>query len=84
MVLSPDTIVLIPGETTVFTPVFSGTEPSPCTFELVDMAGGTIDNNGQYVASAKEGVYEIKAVSVANPNLYATAFVDVKQKKAEK
>ena len=84
MVLSPDTIVLMPGETTVFTAVFSGMEPTPCTFELMDASGGTVDNNGQYVAPAKEGVFEIRAQSVANPNIIASAFALVKQKKVKK
>ncbi|MBQ4346839.1 MAG: hypothetical protein IJC39_00125, partial [Firmicutes bacterium] len=83
LTLVPDTIVLTPGETAVFQTVFTGMESGPCTFELVDDVGGTIDMNGEYVASAKEGVYEIRAVSVENPSVSASAFALVKQKKVK-
>ena len=83
IVINPDTIVLTPKSTTHITPVFVNMPTEACAYSLVDPEGGTVDNNGVYTASSKEGVYEVKVSAISNPAIYAHAFVIVSQTKKD-
>jgi len=47
------------------------------TWSVVESGGGTITAAGVYTAPATEGIYHVKATSVANPSLPAIAIVQV-------
>ena len=78
--IKPDTIVISPRETAYFKPIFYNTEESPCKWTVVDESGGKIEPNGVYTAPSKEGVYELRAESISDSSLKASAFVVVKEK----
>jgi hypothetical protein len=81
MQLTPDTIVISPRGTITFSPVFFNTASEPCRYEVIENDGGTVTNMGVYTAPSKEGVYTIKAQTLADNPLTANAFVVVKQQR---
>lgn len=83
MMISPDTIVLAPHESTAFSPIFIQMEEEPCSYEVLEPEGGTITSMGVYTAPPKEGVYTIQVKSLSKEEMKAHAFVVVKQKKEE-
>lgn len=83
LMVSPDTIVVAPRESTVFSPVFMNMESEPCSFNVVEQDGGMITNMGVYTAPSREGVYTIQVQTLSKSNMKANAFVVVKQQKEE-
>src|SRR6202030_4398463 len=70
--ISPETDILGPGGTRVFTPT------TAVTWTLAEgAAGGTITNSGRYSAPATLGTYHVVATSLADPSKTATATVQV-------
>lgn len=83
IMISPDTIVLPPKGTAHINPIFINMPEEALSYTLLDAEGGKIENNGMYTAPAKEGVYEIKAACISNPEIFTHAFMIVSQKKSE-
>lgn len=83
IMIQPDTIVLPPKGSVHINPVFINMPEEALTYTLLDPEGGKIDNNGMYTAPAQEGVYEIKASALSDPEIYTHAFIIVSQKKTE-
>jgi hypothetical protein len=83
IMINPDTIVLPPKGSVHINPVFINMPEEALSYTLLDPEGGKIDNNGMYTAPAQEGVYEIKAASISDPEIYTHAFIIVSQKKSE-
>lgn len=81
LMISPDTQVIRPHDTALFKPVFIDMPEKPCTYEVLEKEGGSINNMGVYTAPSKEGVYTIRVQVIAHPELMASAFVVVKQEK---
>ena len=72
--ISPSTITVSIADTEQFTATVSGSTNTAVTWSAT---GGTIDNNGLFTAGNTVGVFEVKAVSVADPSKSATAEVTV-------
>ena len=83
ILINPETIVPPPKGTAHLSPVFINMPTEPCSYELVDAEGGSVDQNGVYTAPAKEGVYEIRIEAISNPKVYTHAFAIVSQKKKD-
>lgn len=81
ILVNPDTIIVQPKGTAHILPVFINMPTEACEFILMDENGGTVDNNGVYIAPAKEGVYEIRVQAISDPSIYTTVFAIVTQKK---
>lgn len=82
IMVQPDTIVLAPKEIAHINPVFINMPEEALSYTLLDPEGGKVDNNGVYVAPAQEGVYEVKAASISNPEIFTHVFMIVSQKKS--
>ena len=83
IMIQPDTIVLPPKGSVHINPVFINMPEEALSYTLLDPEGGKIDNTGLYTAPAQEGVYEIKAAALGDPEIFTLAFVIVSQKKRE-
>ncbi|MBS6397842.1 MAG: hypothetical protein KH452_11955 [Clostridiales bacterium] len=83
IMIQPDTIVLPPKGSIHINPVFINMPEEALSYTLLDPEGGKIDNSGMYTAPAQEGVYEIKAESLSDPEIFTHAFIIVSQKKTE-
>ena len=83
IMIQPDTIVLPPKGSVHINPVFINMPEEALSYTLLDPEGGKIDNTGLYTAPAQEGVYEIKAAALSDPEIFTHAFIIVSQKKAE-
>ena len=83
IMIQPDTIVLPPKGSVHINPVFINMPEEALTYTLLDPEGGKIDNTGLYTAPAQEGVYEIKAAALSDPEIFTHAFIIVSQKKTE-
>ena len=77
--VKPDMIYLRLRETYYFEPVFTGAADRRVTWRVKEAEGGTIDENGLYMAPNIPGIFEIIAESPAYPGLTASAFVVVKE-----
>lgn len=78
-----DTVRLIPNEIHFFEVGFKNMNPTPLCYEIIDVNGGQIDDNGCYTAPGKEGVYEIKISCINEPSIYTFAYAIVVKKDAE-
>ena len=83
IMIQPDTIVLPPKGSVHINPVFINMPEEALSYTLLDPEGGKIDNTGLYTAPAQEGVYEIKAAALSDPEIFTHAFIIVSQKKTE-
>ena len=83
IMIQPDTIVLPPKGIVHINPVFINMPEEALSYTLLDPEGGKIDNTGLYTAPAQEGVYEIKAAALSDPEIFTHAFIIVSQKKTE-
>jgi len=83
IMIQPDTIVLPPKGSVHIKPVFINMPEEALSFTLLDAEGGKIDNMGMYTAPAQEGVYEIRAEALSNPDIFTHAFIIVSQKRTE-
>lgn len=77
IMISPDTITTTPRGVVHIKPNFINMEEEACIYEVLEQAGGTIDNNGVYTAPTAEGVYEIKVSCISNPGIFAHAYIVV-------
>ena len=77
LVIAPDTLTTTPRGIVQIVPRFVNMPEQACRFEVLDAAGGRIDNNGIYTAPTAEGVYEVKVSCISEPNIFAHAYIIV-------
>ena len=75
--LNPASVTLGPNGTQPFTATVTGTSNTGVTFSVQQPNGGTINQNGVYVAPAVPGTYTVIASSAALPSATAMATVTV-------
>lgn len=81
IIISPDTITTTPKGIVQIQPKFVNMPYEACSYEVLDQAGGKIDNNGIYTAPTAEGVYEVKVSCISTPEIYAHAYIIVSAQK---
>ncbi|MGN0330847.1 MAG: hypothetical protein ACI4D5_06340 [Kineothrix sp.] len=81
IILSPDTITTTPKGIVQIQPQFVNMPAEACSYEVLDLAGGRIDNNGIYTAPTAEGVYEVKVSCISSPEIFAHAYIIVSSEK---
>lgn len=81
IIISPDTITTTPKGIVQIQPKFVNMPSEACSYEVLDQAGGKIDNNGIYTAPTAEGVYEVKVSSISTPEIFAHAYIIVSAEK---
>jgi hypothetical protein len=75
--LEPSSVRLTPASTQEFTATIMGLADTSVLWEVTD---GSVEGTGStitYMAPAEEGAYTLTATSKMDPNLSATAFIDV-------
>lgn len=77
LVIAPDTLTTTPRGMVQIVPRFVNIPEQACRYEVLDAAGGRIDNNGIYTAPTAEGVYEIKVSCISDPGIFAHAYIIV-------
>lgn len=77
MVIAPDTFTTAPRGVVQIIPRFVNMPEQACSYEVLDAAGGKIDNNGIYTAPSAEGVYEVKVSCISAPEIFAHAYIIV-------
>lgn len=77
LLISPDTITTTPKGIVQIQPQFVNMPAEACSYEVLDQAGGKIDNNGIYTAPTAEGVYEVKVSCLSAPEIFAHAYIIV-------
>ena len=81
IIISPDTITTTPKGIVQIQPKFVNMPSEACSYEVLDQAGGKIDNNGIYTAPTAEGVYEVKVSCISAPEIFAHAYIIVSAEK---
>ncbi|MGN1180549.1 MAG: hypothetical protein ACI4SD_04975 [Suilimivivens sp.] len=81
IIISPDTITTTPKGIVQIQPKFVNMPSEACSYEVLDQAGGKIDNNGIYTAPTSEGVYEVKVSCISTPEIFAHAYIIVSAEK---
>lgn len=81
ILISPDTITTTPKGIVQIQPKFVNMPQEACSYEVLDQAGGKIDNNGIYTAPTAEGVYEVKVSCISAPEIFAHAYIIVSAEK---
>lgn len=81
ILISPDTITTTPKGIVQIQPKFVNMAQEACSYEILDQAGGKIDNNGIYTAPTAEGVYEVKVSCISAPEIFAHAYIIVSAEK---
>lgn len=81
IIISPDTITTTPKGIVQIQPKFINMPSEACSYEVLDQAGGKIDNNGIYTAPTAEGVYEVKVSCISTPEIFAHAYIIVSAEK---
>lgn len=76
-VIAPILTTLVVKGTTTFTADVLRSVNKKVTWSVVETNGGTISDTGVYTAPSIEGIYHVKAVSVADPTWPAIATVKV-------
>ena len=77
LVIAPDTLTTAPRGIVQIVPRFVNIPEQACRYEVLDAAGGRIDNNGIYTAPTAEGVYEVKVSLISDPGIFAHAYIIV-------
>ena len=77
IVVSPGRTAVLPSGQQGFTSAIVRAVDSGVTWSVVEAGGGDITSAGLYTAPSAAGTYHVKATSVADPTLSATATVDV-------
>ena len=77
LVIAPDTFTTGPRGVIQIVPRFVNMPEQACSYEVLDAAGGKIDNNGIYTAPSAEGVYEVKVSCISAPEIFAHAYIIV-------
>jgi len=75
--VSPATITLAPGVTQNFTASVVGLSDTTVTWSVQEANGGSITNDGVYIASPATGFYHVVATSVADPTRTGSSIVTV-------
>ena len=81
IIIAPDTITTTPKGIVQIQPKFVDMPSQACSYEVLDQAGGKIDNNGIYTAPTAEGVYEVKVSCISTPEIFAHAYIIVSAEK---
>lgn len=81
MYIQPDIPDLYLNESIVFSAVTEGFQDERLKWTVKDLDGGVIDKNGKYTAPENPGVFQINVSSTAYPEVKATTFVVVREKK---
>lgn len=81
MYIQPDIPDLYTNESIVFSAVLEGFQDERLKWSVKDLDGGVIDKNGKYTAPDTTGVFQISVSSTAYPEVKATTFVVVREKK---
>lgn len=84
MVIRPNMLYLAVRESHYFEANITGTTETGVTWRVKEPDGGSINQNGMYIAPNKEGVYEIIAESTAYSELRASTFVVVRDSKKKR
>lgn len=79
MNVKPDIVNLSTKENFYFEAAIGNETVSRVKWYVKEEDGGTIDENGMYVAPNKPGVYEIIAENLDNSQMKASAFVIVRE-----
>ena len=74
--ITPTSVTMRVNNTQQFTPIYTDLAPG-ATWEVEEVGGGTVDENGLYTAPNEPGTYHVKATSTANSELTATAVITV-------
>ena len=78
MQIRPDMVNLSIRDSYYFEALVNGKVESRVKWQVREVDGGMIDENGMYTAPNKVGVYEIMASSMDYPELTASTFVIVR------
>ena len=73
--IAPSSIQLAPGGVAAFASTVAGTTNLSVTWSVVETAGGSVDASGRYTAPQATGTFHVRAQSVADPTVAATAVV---------
>lgn len=76
--IKPDVNDIKVRETIYLETVSSGLQDSKCMWSIKEKEGGSIDENGKYVAPSTPGIYEIVAKNIIDPEIEASTFVVVR------
>lgn len=79
MHIKPDMLNIGIKESHYYEAIVDGENESRIRWSVKEENGGTIDENGMYTAPNKQGVYEIIAESMDNPEMKASTFVVVRE-----
>jgi hypothetical protein len=75
--VDPGSASLVAGQATQFNAVVTGTADVLVTWQVEEVGGGTVDQNGLYTAPAAAGSYHVRAVSHFQPDVFGVAAVAV-------
>lgn len=81
MHIKPDMLNLRTKESHYFEAIIGMENESRVKWSIKENDGGIIDENGMYTAPNRQGVFEILAESMDNPQMKASTFVVVRDKK---
>jgi len=76
-IISPGRTAVLPSGQQGFTSAIARAVDNGVTWSIVEAGGGNITSSGLYTAPSSTGTYHVKATSVADPTLSATATVEV-------
>ncbi len=80
MKINPDMKNMYVRESYYFEALIAGISDSRVFWSVKESDGGSIDENGMYTAPNQPGVYEIRAVSMDDPQLTASTYVVIRDK----
>ena len=63
--------------------LLEGFQDERLIWSVKDIEGGTIDKSGRYTAPETPGVYRIAVASTAYPEVHASTFAVVREKKEQ-
>jgi hypothetical protein len=75
--VSPATVTLAPGATQIFTASVVGLYDTTVTWSVQEATGGSITNDGVYIAPPAAGFYHVVATSIADPTRTGSSIVAV-------
>ncbi|MDR3673377.1 MAG: IPT/TIG domain-containing protein [Holophaga sp.] len=75
--VGPRSVVLLAGTSQPFTATVTGSSNTAVTWSVDQPGGGFISATGQYLAPQASGSYTVRATSLADPSVSATAQVTV-------
>lgn len=75
--VDPASADLVTGQASQFSALVTGSADVLVTWQVEEAAGGTVDQNGLYTAPATPGSFHVRAVSHAQPDIFAVAAITV-------